>query len=73
MSKTKRKQKINPITGWILIARDRDDAGTGRARGGPLYVCWEGTFHKKRIALAFAEKNGWPKPYWAVRGRIAAD
>ena len=58
--------KVRPITGWFLIAReelDGDDLGD-------WYIAWSEAFSSKRRALDFATKYGWCKPYRAVRGQI---
>jgi hypothetical protein len=60
----KRKPKVSPVVGWVLICPS-NEPDTGR-----WHVCWTEYFDTKRSALAFANVNGWPGTYKAVRGEL---
>lgn len=50
--------------GWILIAKD-DDCDE-------WHIAWIDLFATRNIALGFAVKNNWPRPFRAVRARLHA-
>lgn len=57
------KTKTISIPGWVLISKDDD---------GSWYICWNDIFPTRNLALGFALKHKWPKPYSAVRGSLSA-
>jgi hypothetical protein len=61
---------VAPIVGWFLVAPDDDDIDTPQ---DVWHFAWLDAFTSKRRALKFASDHGWPKPYRAVRGRIAVN
>lgn len=61
---------IDPVDGWVLITREETNHETG-AKRGPWHIAWLEIFGSKKGALAFANANGWPRPYQAVRASLA--
>jgi hypothetical protein len=61
------KERVEPISGWLLLCRDFN---------GDTYdywhIAWLEVFGTKKAAISFAKSNGWPKPYRAVRGQTIA-
>lgn len=64
--------KVIPLEGWVLIAREEDNATGVKKTDGPFYICWEEIFPRKKSAIEFAKTNGWGPGYRAVRATLAA-
>lgn len=56
---------VAPLAGWFLVCPDE------LSKNGSWYVAWHGQFDTKKSALAFANDNGWTKPFKAMRGAIS--
>lgn len=60
-----------PIGGWLLLCREEKyDDDLNVSGHGDWYIAWHEMFGRKKDAIAFAKKNGWGKPYTAVRGSL---
>jgi hypothetical protein len=64
------KVKIKPIEGWVLVTREDQPRIDGLRKIGEEYICWHELFDQRIRAIGFATKNGWPKPWKAVRGKL---
>lgn len=67
---TRTRKKVTPLVGWVLVSREDQERADGRREIGERYVCWHEVFSGRKDAIAFAVKNGWPKPWWAMRATL---
>lgn len=62
--------KVRAIEGWILITQD-DCGFFEEQKTNGWYIAWLEVFTRRKTALEFAKKNGWHKPYKAVRAKLS--
>lgn len=61
------KLDVPALKGWVLISREE----VNERRTGNWHIAWHEPFGRKSEALHFAARNGWQKPYRAVRGELS--